>query len=66
MRLLKLMVFMDADETVHIIDEVHKKTLFFGKLGNAPLEIGDTIYRLRVNRIYSGFSGICIDTVEKE
>lgn len=64
MTLFELMALIDADETIHIIDEENEKTLFFGKLRDAYVELDETtIKSKKVNRIYSGFGGMCIDTV---
>ena len=65
MTLYELIALIDADETVHIIDDVNVKTLFFGKLRNVYSELEETVIKTKkVNRIYSGFGGMCIDTVE--
>lgn len=65
MTLFELMALISADETVHIIDEANEKTLFFGKLRNAYSELDETVIKSKkVNRIYSGFCGMCIDTVD--
>lgn len=65
MTLFELMAFIDGDETVHIIDDVNEKTLFFGKLRNAYSELDETVIKSKkVNRIYSGFGGMCVDTVD--
>ena len=65
MTLLELMALIGTDETVHIIDDVSEKTLFFGKLGSAYSELDETVIKSKkVNRIYSGFGGMCIDTVD--
>ena len=65
MTLYELMALISADETVHIIDEVNEKTVFFGKIREAYFELNETIIKSKkVNLIYSGFCGMCIDTVD--
>lgn len=65
MTLFELIALISADETVHIIDDVNEKTVFFGKLRDTYSELDETVTKSKkVNRIYSGFGGMCIDTVD--
>lgn len=65
MKLFELVALISADETVHIIDDVNEKTLFFGKLRNVHSELDESVLKSKkVNRIYSSFCGMCIDTAD--
>ena len=58
---------IDGSEVVHITDEVHKTTLFYGKVLNAYAELDEnTLKSKKVMRIYNGFGGLCITTVDCE
>ena len=64
MTLFELIALVSADETVHIIDDVNETTIFFGRVRNAYSELDETVLKSKkVNRIYSGVCGMCIDTV---
>lgn len=67
MILYDLIGHIDANETVHIIDDVNEKTLFFGKIGNAYSELDEKVMKSKkVLRIYSGFGGLCIDIADSQ
>lgn len=65
MKLIDLMSVVDGDEVVHITDEVKETTVFYGKMRTAYCELDETVIKTRkVMRIYNGFGGLCITTVE--
>lgn len=65
MKLIDLMSVVDGDEVVHITDEVKEKTVFYGKMRTAYYELDETVIKTRkVMRVYNGFGGLCITTVE--
>lgn len=64
MKLFDLISVLDADMTVHVMDD--EKSLFFGTVRAAYADFsGKKLKSLRVSRVFQGFGGLCIDVVEE-
>ena len=59
MKLIDLIVLLDADETIHIIRGIKSK--YIGKATAAIDEVNDNDLCSKIKNIYTGFGGICVD-----
>lgn len=59
MTLINLIIFIDGNETLHIYKK--DQSMWIGKATNAIDEIDDDALCSKVNNIYTGFSGLCVE-----